>query len=672
MHRVALLLPCLAVLCHAPSAAAGAAALDATGVWTPIPPGGSRVQVLAAAPGSPTVFAGTAYGGVFRTFDRGASWQAASDGLAGVDVRILAARQDGVSTLYAGTESGLFRSDDSAASWRATGFQGAPAALAIAPSAPATLYGADAGAVYRSDDGGGSWALLSDFSTVATLSALAVDASSAQHVYLGGWGVIFISRTGGQRWRQVPVLAASQVYALAADPARAGSVFAATGGGVLVTRDGGGHWSPVAGLPIGAYTAVGFAFGAPGTVYAATDRARGRLWKSTDGGVTWNLVLSGSPFTAVIGDPLRPQRAYVAATPDGVLHGPLDGAAGGSWQAQQAGLDASAVSALAIDPHTPGLLYAVAQLAPATAAYANLPLGLPSSLLRVSADGGATWRTAAGLPPAQGVLADPAAAGAAYAFAAPVFQAAGKLPASVSTALSHTADGGATWQPLASAPFGAFDIAAAATAPRTLFAAGYGVDDFGRPCPIGCQALAARSDDGGATWSLTNLPIGLAALPPDSSGWFVRVDPTDAQTVYLAEAGSLLETADGGQTWNPLAAAGSLADLAIDPRQPQHLYGVRSDGTAVASADGGQTWGAPAPGLPAAAGRRLAIVAGTPFPTLYAATGNGVFVSKDGGSIWAALAGLPVSPALTVAADPAGAVYAGVEGAGGLFAIVPP
>jgi photosystem II stability/assembly factor-like uncharacterized protein len=651
------------------------AAVHAAGAdWAPIPPGGSDVRVLAAVPGTATVFAGTAYGGVFRSFDRGASWSAANSGLSGLDVSVLAAGPAGSGTLYAGTEAGLFRSDDGAGSWLATGFERIPTAFAAALSAPATQYAADATAVFRSDDGGTSWTQLLDLTAVATPSALAVDAASPLHVYLGvtDRGGIYISRTGGAHWRAVALPGVTRVLGVAADPALPGTAFAATDGGVFVTRNGGGQWSLAAGLPAGSYTAVGFALDSPGTVYAATDRSRGRLWKSADSGATWSLLLAGAPFTAVAGDPLRPQRVYVAATPDGVFHGPLGNS---GFSPRPGALAASSVTALAIDPRTAGLIYAYALLRPQPDP-PGLPVALPPATFRVSGDGGATWQAIGGLPILQRLFADPAATGAAFALAAPAFVAPGNLPGSASTALWHTADAGATWQPLSSVGAVVLDVAAAAaaTAPRTLFAAGYAVDPRLLPCPIGCNAVVAISTDGGATWNLNALPpVPIGTLGADPTGWFVRIDPSDPRTVYLGADGDLLKTVDGGASWSVLDANRDLADLAIDPQQPQRLYAVRSDGTLAGSVDAGQTWQPLGTGLPAGAVRRLAVGPGVPVLVLYAGTAEGVFTSFDRGVTWSPLgSGLPAS-VLALAVDPVrGTVYAGVEGGGGLFTITPP
>jgi hypothetical protein len=144
-----------------------------------------------------------------------------------------------------------------------------------------------------------------------------------------------------------------------------------------------------------------------------------------------------------------------------------------------------------------------------------------------------------------------------------------------------------------------------------------------------------------------------------------------------------MKTVDGGKTVtqaSPTPASSALIvllDLAIDPRQPTHLYGVRQDGTLSTSVDGGQTWATLGNGLPQGSVR--GIVAGPaagstsqPAP-LYAATAQGVYASFDNGATWATLgSGLADTSALTVSVDPNhGTVYAGVEGAGGLFVLMP-
>ena len=649
--------------------------------WQPIPPGGSRVQALAATAGSPVVYAGTAYGGVFRTPDRGATWQAANSGLQGLDVVALALAPGGA-PLYAATGSGVFRSEDGATSWQATSFPGAATAMAMAPGAPSTLYATGNTAIYRSDDGGETWNRVLPVESLP--AALAVDAGSPRHVYMAfaNDDRVLISRTGGATWRTVTLPTGGIVLGLTADPAHPGTAYAATSTAIFVTHDGGGNWAQVPGLPTGTYPgtyrAVGFAAGAPGIQWAAVDKARGRLWRSTDDGATWTWLYAGDPVSAIVGDPLRPQRAYVASSPDGILHGTF---LPGDAAPQLGTLDASAVSTLAVDAQSSSTLYAYGLLAPGSQIPSS-SLGLPPGSLRASADGGTTWQAGTGVP-SQGVLslfAAPAGTtslGGAYALA---------VTGAQGSPLLHTSDGGANWQTLSTLESTAFAAAAAPSAPLVLYGTGYVQTPNPKGCPEGCQPYLATSTDGGITWSYqsfdTSPPLALAAT--QTTGWLVRVAPSDARTAYIGLPGVLMKTVDGGKTVTqafPTPASSALIlllDLAIDPRQPTRLYGVRQDGTLSTSVDGGQTWAPLGTGLPQGSVR--GIVAGPaaagstsqPAP-LYAATAQGVYASFDDGATWATLgSGLADTSVLTVSVDPnRGTVYAGVEGAGGLFVLMP-
>ncbi|HEY6147505.1 MAG TPA: hypothetical protein VIZ69_07390 [Thermoanaerobaculia bacterium] len=85
------------------------------------------------ADGSPpvTLFAGTNGGGVFRSFDRGASWSAANAGLGSSQVFALVSDGGASGALYAGTNAGVFRSTDAGESWRAFN-DGLPSPFVIA------------------------------------------------------------------------------------------------------------------------------------------------------------------------------------------------------------------------------------------------------------------------------------------------------------------------------------------------------------------------------------------------------------------------------------------------------------------------------------------------------------------------------------------------------------
>ena len=71
----------------------------------------------------------------------------------------------------------------------------------------------------------------------------------------------------------------------------------------------------------------------------------------------------------------------------------------------------------------------------------------------------------------------------------------------------------------------------------------------------------------------------------------VSVDPTDAQTVYIAGV-PLLKSTDGGHTFSSIGAENVHVDhhkLWIDPNNPSHLINGNDGGLNV-SWDGGESW----------------------------------------------------------------------------------
>lgn len=116
-----------------------------------------------------------------------------------------------------------------------------------------------------------------------------------------------------------------------------------------------------------------------------------------------------------------------------------------------------------------------------------------------------------------------------------------------------------------------------------------------------------RSTDGGDTWSelpeLTDLPsAGEWSFPPRPETHHVRwieVDPADPDHLYVAvEAGALVQTHDGGDTWEERAVSArrDTHSMAIHPDAPDVVRAAAGDGYAE-SRDGGGTWTYPQEGL---------------------------------------------------------------------------
>jgi len=112
------------------------------------------------------------------------------------------------------------------------------------------------------------------------------------------------------------------------------------------------------------------ATGKPSALYASRYSAEdGWVYKSTDGGSTWDQILdAGNPAAVMAAEPSTPNSVYVQTVAYGesgqlIAHVLRSTDGGATWSQVDTGLgrDTNAVSkilALAIDPHTPTTLYA--------------------------------------------------------------------------------------------------------------------------------------------------------------------------------------------------------------------------------------------------------------------------------------------------------------------------
>lgn len=133
--------------------------------------------------------------------------------------------------------------------------------------------------------------------------------------------------------------------------------------------------------------------------------------------------------------------------------------------------------------------------------------------------------------------------------------------------VSH--DAGETWSLVGPVPERLIDLAAAAGDPRTLYAA--------------TERGLSVSGDGGATWEevLEGAPVSMVEVAPDG-------------TLYAFVLGrGLLSWQEGSSEFETVRSDWGdqfLLHLAIDPDDPQRLYGATRDGAILASTDGGQSW----------------------------------------------------------------------------------
>ncbi len=340
-------------------------------------PSGQWTDALAVAPGRPAaLYASAGDYGVFKTTSGGDPWRAVNSGLVGRRIWSLAVDPLDSRTVYAGTAGGVYRSSDGGAAWEAARLPKAPlvTALAIDPLRPSRVYAGGWGGVYRSTDGGRTWIAATTQLVERGVSAVAVDPRVTSTIYastFNGWFPPatwrFVKSTdGGRSWRELtPGLSGKWVGWIAIDPRNTRTLYAATlpvfrndrlvGGGVFKSVNGGRSWR-AAGLPKMRVSALVADPRTPEILYALTDRG---VFKSTDGSHTWRRAGHGVrssviAFTgALVIDPRSPATLYATACTNIACEGgqgvfrSTDGAR--SWRAFNQGLPTLDVFTVAID-----------------------------------------------------------------------------------------------------------------------------------------------------------------------------------------------------------------------------------------------------------------------------------------------------------------------------------
>ena len=449
-------------------------------------------------------------------------------------------------------------------------------------------FGAVNGGVWKTIDAGRVWTPIFDSQPVASIGALAVAPSAPDTIYVGtgestlrdsmsyGNGM-YKSTDAGKTWTHIGLDDTQHIGKIAVDPGNPDLVFVAVIGhlyeahpdrGVFRSQDGGKTWKKV----LFKNDSVGAADVAidptnPRIVYASlwntrrptwytyqpTNGPGGGLFKSSDGGTTWNQLTNGLPTTCVGKTgiaiaPSNPRRIY--AVVDDFL--PEGAAADTPCPGAPPGRGAGAAAA--------GAAGAGRGRGAGAAAGAAAPAAAQQGGFYRSDDAGATWTKLSADTALWGrgwyfehVVVDPKNADIVY------------VP---NVALSRSKDGGKTWVPLRGSPGG---------------------DDYQQPwiAPDDPDTLICASDQG------TVITRNATADDPRDVTWSSWLNQPIAQIYHLSVDGRFPYWVTGAQQdsgavavrsrgkfanitmrdWEPIGAGGESGMTAADPLHPGIIFG---------------------------------------------------------------------------------------------------
>ena len=306
-------------------AASLAAAQDVSALktlkWRQVGPfRGGRVVAVTGVASQPNVYYfGAAAGGIWKTVDSGATWDAVSDGqpLGTSSIGDIAVSESDPNIVYAGTGEydirgdvsigdGMYKSMDAGKTWKHIGLENTRqiSRVRVSPKDPNLVFVAALGhvwgpneerGIFRSKDGGKTWEKIFSRGPKAGASELVFDPTNANILYAGFW----------------------EVYRKPWDLESGGA-----GSGLFKSTDGGDTWTELTknpGLPKGVIGNVGLTVSPanPDRVWALLEAEDGGVFRSDDAGKTWTKVNDERKlrqrawyYGRLFADPKDPNKVY--------------------------------------------------------------------------------------------------------------------------------------------------------------------------------------------------------------------------------------------------------------------------------------------------------------------------------------------------------------------------
>src|SRR5262249_25427463 len=198
--------------------------------------------------------------------------------------------------------------------------------VAMNPTNSQLLHACSAsGGLWSSLDNGQTWQPRADRVPLLVTSGLVVDPQHPNVMYLATGDAdamdtasigVWRSTDGGATWNPTGLSWAPEsllgIYKLVMHPTDPNRLFAATTDGIYSSTNAAGSWQRQTPGNLTIWYDIAFQPGNPAVMYAVSQQAR--FYRSTDTGVTWQLVTAGLPGASVD----RSELAVSPANPNGV------------------------------------------------------------------------------------------------------------------------------------------------------------------------------------------------------------------------------------------------------------------------------------------------------------------------------------------------------------------
>ena len=393
-------------------------------------------------------------------------------------------------------------------------------------------------------------------------------------------------------WRLIGPFRGGRTVAVSGVRKQPGTYYiAATDGGVWKSTDFGRTWSPIFdGQDTGSVGALAVAQSDPNVIYAGSGEGLRRpdlsvgdgIYKSTDAGKTWKHLglRDGQQINGMAVDPQNPDRVFAAvmghpygANAERGLYRSTDG--GATWQKVLGKNNDTGASTVVIDPDNPQIVYA------ALWASRNPPWRLSDSLqiyqdggLYKSTDGGTTWtQLHGGLPGAVGRIGlDVSRSNSKRVFA--------WVNTENACGIYRSDDAGATWTKTDSEE---------RICGRGGDFSGIAIDPTDENVVYVTNTTTYRSVDAGKTWK------GIKGAPGGDDYHSVWIDPDNRNIILLGADQGATISVNYGATWSSWynQPTAQFYHVITDDRFPYRVFGGQQESGSVETlsrSDDGEIW----------------------------------------------------------------------------------